>query len=264
MDKDIKDIFVKRRWNKIFFFSVLAAFTIGSIIVTNFDLTRGFASFFKAVIWSVTNFYPDAEAIKRLPDILIKLRETILLAVASTTLAAVAAFAFSLLGSNTTKVNNFFSLVSRGVASVSRNIPDAVWAMILLFSFGQSALTGYFALFFVTFGFLCRTFTETIDEVSGSSVEALQATGADYFHIVSHAVIPSSLPQMLSWILYMIETNIRSATLIGMLTGTGIGFSFGIFYKTMNYSAASLVVIVVVIAILIIESMSNYVRRVIL
>ena len=53
--------------------------------------------------------------------------------------------------------------------------------MILLFSFGQSSLTGYFALFFGSFGFLTRAFIETIDEVSGSSVEALGATGASLF-----------------------------------------------------------------------------------
>jgi phosphonate transport system permease protein len=258
------DIFALRRRNRIWFFLILAVITVGSIIVTEYDVLKGFTSIAKAVTWSLANFYPDAKAMTRLPDILLKLQETVLLAIAATTVAAGLAFLFALLGSNTTRINKLLGLVSRGAASISRNIPDAVWAMILLFSFGQSALTGYFALFFATFGFLTRTFIETIDEVSTSSVEALRATGADYLHIVSHAVIPSALPQMISWILYMVETNIRNSTLIGMLTGTGIGFSFGIYYKSMNYSAASLVVIVIVVTILTIEYLSNYVRRVIL
>lgn len=62
----------------------------------------------------------------------------------------------------------------------------------------------------------------------------------------------------------MVETNIRSATLVGILTGTGIGFLFDLYYKSLNYNVASLVVITIVAAILIIEFISNYVRRVIL
>ena len=62
----------------------------------------------------------------------------------------------------------------------------------------------------------------------------------------------------------MIETNIRSSTLIGILTGTGIGFIFDLYYKNMNYAVASLVVISIIIAVFIIEFISNSVRRVIL
>lgn len=69
---------------------------------------------------------------------------------------------------------------------------------------------------------------------------------------------------MISWILFTVETNIRNATLIGILTGTGIGFLFSLYYKSLNYSSASLVVLVIVVTILLIETISNYVRRVIL
>jgi len=62
----------------------------------------------------------------------------------------------------------------------------------------------------------------------------------------------------------MLETNIRSSTLIGLLTGTGIGYTFSMYYKSMNYSAASLVVISIVLAVFVIEFISNYVRRVII
>jgi len=105
---------------------------------------------------------------------------------------------------------------------------------------------------------------ETIDEASNESVEALKASGANYFQIIFQAVIPSSLPQMISWILFMIETNIRSATLVGILTGTGIGFIFNLYYKSFQYNAASMVVVAIVITVLVLEFISNYVRRVIL
>ncbi len=62
----------------------------------------------------------------------------------------------------------------------------------------------------------------------------------------------------------MIETNIRSATLIGILTGTGIGFVFDLYYKSVDYNTASLVVIAIAVSILMLEAVSNYIRRVIL
>lgn len=69
---------------------------------------------------------------------------------------------------------------------------------------------------------------------------------------------------MISWVLFEIETNIRSATLVGILTGTGIGFSFDLYYKSSNYSAASLVVMTIILTVFVIEYLSNLIRRVIL
>ena len=103
-----------------------------------------------------------------------------------------------------------------------------------------------------------------IDEASQSSVEALTATGATYFQIVSKAVIPQCLPQMLSWVLFMVETNVRNATLVGILTGTGIGYTFDVYYKMLNYNAVALVTLCIVITVIIVDLISNYVRKVIL
>lgn len=232
--------------------------------LTDFNTIKGLKSIPEAMIWMFSEFVPDKQAFTRLPDILLKLIETILLSIAATTTAGVFALFFGVIGSKVTKTNSFLRAFSRLVASISRNIPDAVWAMIFLISFGQNILTGYLALFFVSFGVLTRAFIETIDETSNSSVEALEATGASYPQIIFQAVIPSSVSQMISWILYMIETNIRSSTLIGILTGTGIGFIFDLYYKSMKYSVAGLVVISIVIVVFIIEFISNYVRRIIL
>ncbi len=258
------DYFSKKRWTGVIFLAVFIVLSIWVASYTRFDLSRGLGSFVKAFNWTISSFYPDSASLVRLPAILIKLRETIFMAIASTTIASVFALFFALSGSKVTQVNSFLSIVSRGIASFSRNIPVVAWAMILLFSFGQSSLTGFLALFVATFGFLTRAFIESIDEVGHEPVEALKASGGNYFHIVFQAVLPMSLSQIISWILYMIETNIRSATLLGILTGTGIGFLFDLYYKTFNYHAASLVVVVIVIAVFFIEFLSNYIRRLIL
>jgi phosphonate transport system permease protein len=258
------DIFVRRRNDRLLFFAALSLLTIGSIVITKYDPVAGFASIGKALVWGVSNFYPDTHALTRLPDIVRKLRDTILMSVAATTVAAVFAVMLAVIGSRTTRINTLFGVIARGLASVFRNIPLVAWAMILMLAFSQSLLTGYLALFFGSLGFLTRAFIETIDEASTHAVEALQATGAGYCSIILQAVLPSSLPQMVSWLLFMIDTNIRDATLVGLLTGTGIGFSFDVYYKSFHFHEASLVVIMIVITIMTSEMISNYIRRIIL
>ena len=167
-----------------------------------------------------------------------------LVSVAVTVVAAVLAFFFSLLGSNITRVNRVVKRVVRIVAAFFRNVPDVVWAMLLMFSFGQNILTGFFALFFTTFGLLTRAFIETIDEVSSGCVEALDATGANF--------------------LQKVFQGIRSSTLIGILTATGIGYLFDLYYKRLDFASASLVVLSIVVLVLVIETVSNKVRKVIL
>lgn len=76
--------------------------------------------------------------------------------------------------------------------------------------------------------------------------------------------MPSSITQIISWVLFMIETNIRSSTLVGILTGTGVGHLFNLYYKSFDYHSASLVVVTIIIVIIAIEYTSNYIRRVIL
>lgn len=258
------DIFQLRRRQGVLFFVILAALTYGAILITNYDVVRGLTAVPRAAIWAASNFVPDQEALKRLPRILDKLLDTVLMSVASATVASAFGLVVALLGANTTRLHPWLSLPARGIASVFRNIDVSAWALILLFAFGQSSYTGYFALFFVTFGFIVRVMIETIDEVSTASVEALRATGAGYLAIISQSVIPACLPQLLSWVLFMIETNIRSATLVGILTGTGIGFQFDLYFKSFNYSSASLVVLVIVVSVLLIEALSNAIRRAVL
>ncbi len=258
------DIFVKRRNDRLLLFAGLSVLTVGSVVITKYDVVAGFTSMGKAFVWGLSNFYPNAHAMTKLPEIAQNLWDTILMSVAATTSAAVFAIMLAIVGSRTTRISSFFSVIARGLASVFRNIPLVAWAMILMLAFSQSLLTGYLALFFGSLGFLTRAFIETIDEASIHAVEALQATGASYSSIILQAVLPSSLPQMVSWLLFMIDTNIRDATLVGLLTGTGVGFSFDVFYKSFHFHEASLVVIMIVITIITIEMVSNYIRRIIL
>jgi len=253
---------MKNRRNKLLLVigAIIILFTLCSIAV-NFNLIKSLVAFPKAFSWLFTNLIPNHKALLKIPNIAKKILETILVSIAATTTATIFAFLFALPGSKKTAPNTLSTIIIRFIASIFRNIPGVVWSMILLISFGQNILTGYFTLFFMSFGMLLRAFIETIDENNGNSTEALTAIGAKKSHIFFQAILPDSGPQMISWILFILETNIRNATLIGLLTGTGIGFLFDLYYKTMQYHSAGLIVIGIAITILSIESFSNTVRH---
>ena len=263
MNKAMNQAFRKRKITYTLAFLVVLALYLISAYITEFDLQTGIKAFPEAAKWMSERLSPDAKAWERLPKILDKLFETALLSVAVTVTAGIGAFMFSLLGSKTTGFRGIINQLVRMTAAFFRNVPDVVWAMVLMFSFGQNILTGYFALFFTTFGLLTRSFIETIDEVSASCVEALNATGANFIQIVFQGIIPSAMTGIITWILYMIETNIRSSTLIGILTATGIGYLFDMYYKRIKFGSAGLVVMAIVVLVIVIETISIQIRKVI-
>ena len=257
-------VFVKKKRTFTIAFLGITALFIISAVVTNYDVIKGFESIPQAINWMATNLVPNEKSWEKLPNILAKLFETTLVSIAVTVCSALCAFFFSLMGTKTTKTNPWIGRIVRIIAAFFRNVPDIVWVILLLFSFGQNILTGFFALFFYTFGMLTRTFIETIDEVSGACVEALHATGAMPLQTVFQGIIPSSTPEIISWVLYMIEHNIRTSMFIGMLTATGIGYLFDMYYKRMDYGAASLAAISIVVIVIAIEVTSNQIRKVIM
>ena len=207
------------------------------------------------------NFLPSAASLEKLPQIMPALLSTVLDSIAASTTRAACLMWLSVLGSRSVGLGGVAQVLARGIASLFRNIPVVAWAFILLFSFHQSEFTGFLALFLGSFGYLTRCFLESIDEISSGTIEALRATGASYLQVVAQGVIPLSVTSVVSWMLYMVETNIRDATLVGILTGTGIGFVFNLFYKSFRYDVAGLVILLIVVVVICCESVSNYVRR---
>jgi phosphonate transport system permease protein len=229
-----------------------------------FDPIKTIVDMPNGIVWMVTNFVPSVEALEKAPTILRQLFSTVLVAIAASCTAAIIALVLAVLGSRSVGIKGIVQLLVRAIASLFRNIPTVAWALILLFSFKQSEFTGFLALFLTSLGYLTRCFLESIDEVSSGAVEALRATGANFGQIVAQAVIPLSATAVVSWVLYMIETNVRDATLIGILTGTGIGFVFDLYYKSFRYDAAGLTVLAIVIVVVLLELCSNHIRRAIL
>lgn len=259
-----KDIFVQRKKMMVLLFIfILLLYTLSAAGI-NFDLFTSLPSIPTGFSWLFTNFIPTETSLAYLPMILSKLLQTALMSITATTTAAIFALFMAIFGSRETGIHPVVKGLAHILASFFRNMPIVVWAMILLISFKQSEFTGYLAIFFATFGYLTRSFMETIDEVAGSTIEALTATGASYFQIVFQGVLPMVGSQLISWVLFLIENNIRDATLVGILTGTGIGFLFDLYYKKFEYDITGMIILSIIIVVIGLELFSNRIRRAII
>lgn len=186
------DIFQRRKITYTLVFLVLIAVFAGASLVSEFNLLDGVASFPAAMQWIISNLIPDAEAIERIPKILSELMGDGARLRGGDGGRGGAGLLLQPSGLQHHARQPVVKRVVRIVAAFFRNVPDVVWAMLLMFSFGQNILTGFFALFFTTFGLLTRAFIETIDEVSSGCVEALDATGANFLQKVFQGILPSS------------------------------------------------------------------------
>lgn len=191
---------------------------------------------------------------------------TIVVSIGSTVLAAIFSFFMSLCTSKSIALNKTLGRIFIGIGLVCRNIPIYVWQLLLgmVFYMGGFFLA-FLIIFLISLGFLIRAFTETIDETSSSTIEALESAGADKFVIIKNAVIPDTIAQLVSWTLFCIETNIRSSSLIGYLTGAGIGYliSFHRGFKR-DFNTTLGLVIVIAVTLILWDFLSNRLRGIIL
>lgn len=263
MDSNIQQInrfFSKKRFRLTLIIVILGIAYVGASMGLGFQ-THSLLNIQDGIAWLLHNFIPNDASKSYWNEIVRQLLRTFWVAIAATTCAAVISLFLAIIGAKTLTPAITVSWVIRTFSSLLRNIPIVAWAMILLFSFKQNDLTGFLALFFMTLGFLTRAFMETIEDFGTEKIQALQATGATYLQVIFQGLLPEIAVALMSWILYMIENNVRDATLVGLLTGTGIGFIFNLYFKSLRYGAAGLVVLSVIILVVSVELVSNLIGR---
>ena len=256
--------FKKKKVRTLTIFLTAAVLYVASAIMTRLTAWNAVTGIPRGLYWLIRNFFPSAQSLSVLPLIFKTSLHTAVIAITASTIAFCVACIAAVAGAQTTGRFRVLRIICSGVASFFRNIPLPAWSILLLLSFKQNAVTGFLALFFITAGHLTRAFTEIIDSHAEESYTALEAAGVPYMPIIIHGVLPNVLPLFISWLLYAIETNVRDSALIGILTGTGIGFLFNLYFKSFRYPEAGLIICVLMILVLCIDSISNTVRRILL
>ncbi|SMC27031.1 phosphonate transport system permease protein [Clostridium acidisoli DSM 12555] len=194
-------------------------------------------------------------------EIGLALLQTFEMAVASTFFAAIFALILSFFGSNIIFNVPLVNKIVRLIGSFMRNIPSLIWALILVMAFGIGISVGLLALFIASFGFLLRAYIETIDEVGGEVLEALDSVGASFFQKIIQGVIPMAMPGYLSWFLYSIEVNVRDSTIVGLVGGGGIGLLLMGYIKSFKYNVSATVIFAIAAVVILVNVLTEQVRK---
>ncbi|MDR1194806.1 MAG: ABC transporter permease subunit [Peptococcaceae bacterium] len=189
----------------------------------------------------------------------------LLVTVAMSFAASFAAFILSallsFLGADATAPHPVCGKAVRAAASLLRNMPTLVWAFILFMSFGIGETVGFLALLLSSVGFLTRAFIETIDETPVEIREVAVAGGAGYWQRIFCLILPGVITGYLSWLLYNIELNIRSSSIVGMVGGGGIGLVLFSYLKMYRYGAAAGVILAIAAMVVLFEWAAKMIRK---
>lgn len=211
--------------------------------------------------WMISNFFPLN--FTNINVFILAAFDTILFAIVGTYISAILSFVLGIFLSEELMPNGFVRAIFRFIISFFRNIPVLVWTSILVFVFGIGNLVGLIALILATVGFLARSYAESINEIAGSKLEAMRASGANFFQIIFHGLIPEFIPSWINWTLFSFEINIRASAILGVVGAGGIGILMQSNLNLRNFSTAATLIFILVAIVLITEFFVNIIRRLI-
>lgn len=234
------------------------------IMVTAFayldvDIFQALASFPSFFTFFAQNFWPPN--FENLATYFPLIFETLLFAVVGTYCSAILAFIFGLLMSEQTNPLRWLRISIRVFISFLRNIPVLVWASLLVYIFGIGNMVGLVALIIATLGFLSRSYADSIDEIGASKLEALRASGASYWQILYHGLLPEFIPSWINWTLFSFEINIRASAILGMVGAGGIGIMIQTNIRLFKYHEALSLITVLVLMVLVTEFTVSRIRK---
>ena len=186
--------------------------------------------------------------------------ETIEIAILGTFIAIVLSIPLALLSARNIAPNIFIFFIARTITVFFRAIPEFIIAMILVIAIGFGAMPGVLALGIHTMGFLAKFYAEDIEHVNKGPIEALKSSGASKRQIITFAIIPQIIPSFVANNLYILDRNIRMATMLGIVGAGGIGYELQSAFRMFEYQKVSAIIIIIFITIYIIDNISTLIR----
>lgn len=152
----------------------------------------------------------------------------------------------------------------RRLMDMFRAIHEVVFAVLFVVAVGLGPFAGVMALFIHTTGILAKLFSEAVEAIDPRPVEAIRTTGASRMQQVIFGVIPQVLPLWISFSLYRLESNIRSATVLGLIGAGGIGQVLFESIRGFYYPQASAIIIIIVLTVTLMDLISQQLRRIVI
>ena len=186
--------------------------------------------------------------------------ETIEIAFLGTFIAIILSIPVGLFSARNLAPNYLVFLIARIITIFFRAIPEFIIAMILVIAVGFGAIPGVLALGLHTMGFLAKFYAEDIEHVNKGPIEALKSSGASKRQIIAFAVVPQLIPSFVANNLYILDRNIRMATMLGIVGAGGIGYELLSSFRMFEYQKVSAIILIIFITIFIIDHLSSLIR----
>ena len=194
-----------------------------------------------------------------LPLYLKALGETLSIALLGTTLAAIVALPVSLFAARNIVPEVVRFPVRRLLDSI-RGVDTLIWALVWISVVGLGPFAGVLAIAVSDFGALGKLFSEAIEGADRRQVEGVRAAGGSRLHEIRFGLLPQVLPVIAGQVLYFIESNTRSATIIGIVGAGGIGLQLAEQIRVLEWQKVSFLILMILVAVAAIDWISGKLR----
>ncbi|MCF1503872.1 phosphonate ABC transporter, permease protein PhnE [Afifella sp. H1R] len=188
---------------------------------------------------------------------------TVQIAVWGTVLAIVFGIPFALLSSSNLAPIWIVQPVRR-LMDATRAINELVFAVLFVTAVGLGPFAGVMALFVHNTGIIAKLFSEAVEAIDPRPVEGIRATGATRLQEIVFGVVPQVAPLWISFSLYRFETNVRQATVLGIVGAGGIGQVLFESIRSFLYAETAAIILIVIVTVSIVDILSAQLRKVVI
>lgn len=158
---------------------------------------------------------------------------TLALALLATIFGAAISFLLAIFSAKNL-ISSPISNIIIGFNAFIRAVPTVLWVLIFAIVAGLGAVACVLGMMLHTIAYLTKAYAESIEEMGDEPIEALRASGSNWWHIIRHAVIPQSSSFIVSWTFLRFETNFDVAIAMGAAAAAG-GIGFELFMASSFY-----------------------------
>lgn len=200
-------------------------------------------------------------AMWRHKDVAWAIGETILMAFLGTMGAAIIALPLGFLAAKRFSPIMILRAATRRLFDFVRGVDALIWTVVLARAFGPGPLTGALAILITDTGTFGKIFSEALENVDQKQIEGVSSTGAKPLQRYRFGVIPQLVPVLLAQILYFLESNTRSATIIGAITGGGIGLMLTQAIQTQkDWEEVAYYIVLIIAMVMFMDWLSGWLR----
>jgi phosphonate transport system permease protein len=186
--------------------------------------------------------------------------ETLAIALLGTLIATVAAFPISFLAARNTSPHAVIRFAIRRCLDTIRGVDALIWALVFVGVVGLGPFAGILAIAVSDTGALGKLFSEAIEATEERARESVLASGGTSLLAVRFGLLPQILPIIAGQILYFLESNVRSATIIGIVGAGGIGLQLSEQIRTYDFDQVAFAVMMILVTVAVIDWISSKLR----